>query len=412
MTATPPGLALIKRILTDSNGVPYASATVQVRDSNNNLVRVYASSAGTNPTLGSTVTDASGNVAFYVVGGRSYTLSIVNNGVVLDTWYGVSPGDNQGFNPLTSLEATQTRNVLAGGQPQANLVQNPVYIPNPVRAITSQYTIWFPLQEGSGTTVSDQSGTLTGTLQNQGTPDTTWTNLPGITFNGSNKFVPLIGGQQAGFTTSAKACGDLSTLQTNKDMILIWGVLSHPTTLTQACILSWGMSADTLQRGGWALTTTAAGKLQIRMTSPGTNTSKTTTCGTNGMAGKAGDNTRSAFAVEIGAASVAGYLEARFYQLTLAVDGSQQQVNDDIETFLATVGAGTGPVDTTVTSPFMIGAWNSTSAAAQTLYMGANHSLVNLGIQRRANQQGLGMMVCRNLRDNIYAFPSAARILE
>lgn len=271
-------------------------------------------------------------------------------------------------------------------------------------------TIWFALQEGSSNKVYDMTGQLIGSIQG-GSSGPRWGQAPGLSFNGSNNRVAVTDGQQAGFTHSSRFVCDLSTLYSRGDMIVVWFVVSHPATLPADCYcVGWGMSADPAAKGGWAVGLKAtSGKPNFYLRPKGAGSSiVTTTIGTSGARGANSDNTRTAMAFEISASDVAGLLEVRAYQLTLGTDGGNPQSNVGLDT-PAMVPNGTGLVGADTTLPLTLGAWPSVDANTYTGFVGPNMSLINVGLQRRPLDQGVGMRICRDLRNNIQAFPAAAR---
>lgn len=271
-------------------------------------------------------------------------------------------------------------------------------------------TIWFPLQEGTSNKVYDMAGQLIGSIQG-GSSGQRWGQAPGLSFNGSNNRVVVTDGQQAGFTHSSRFVGDLSTLVSRGDMIVAWFVVSHPVTLPADCYcISWGMSADPAAKGGWAVGLKAtSGKPNFYLRPKGAGSSiVTTTIGTTGARGANSDNTRTAMVFEIAASDVSGLLEVRAYQLTLGTDGGNAQSNVGLDTPLA-VPNGTGLPGADASLPITIGAWPSVDANTFTGFVGPNMSLINVGLQRRPLDLGVGMRICRDLRNNIQAFPAAAR---
>lgn len=270
-------------------------------------------------------------------------------------------------------------------------------------------SIWFPLNEAASNKVYDNTGQLIGSIQG-GSTGQRWGQAPGLSFNGSNNRVVVTDGQQAGFTHSSKFICDLSTLVSRGDMIVVWFVVSHPATLPADCsCVSWGMSADPAGKGGWSVGLKAtSGKPNFYLRAKGGSSVITTSIGTSGARGANSDNTRTAMAFEIAASGVSGLLEVRAYQLTLGTDGGNAQSNVGLDT-PAMVPNGTSVVAADTTLPLTLGAWPTVDASTFTGYVGPNMALVNVGLQRRPVDFGVGMRICRDLRNNILAFPASAR---
>lgn len=271
-------------------------------------------------------------------------------------------------------------------------------------------TIWFALDENTGNKVYDATGQLVGSIQGSNTTPR-WGINPGLTFNGTNNRVVITDGDQAGFTSSARRICNLSTLVADNDMLLLWAIVSHPPTIPQdSTILSWGMNADPANKGGWAFgmkTNTGKHTFSVRPRGAGSAT-VVTQLGVTGAQGANSDNTRTAMALEICASQIAGLLEVKAYMLTLGTDGGQNQSNRGLDTPLL-VPNGTGAPTQDVSLPLTLGAWADTSSSSFTKFMGAGMSIANVGLKRRQIKHGLGMRICRNLRDNPKAFPLAAR---
>jgi hypothetical protein len=270
--------------------------------------------------------------------------------------------------------------------------------------------IFFPLQENTSNKVYDISGQLIGSV-NGGSSGQRWGQAgPGISLNGSNNRIPVTDGLQGGFTASAKFACDLSTLAARGDQITVFGVVSHPATLPADCwLLSWGMNADAAGKGGWAVGLKGtSGKLQFATRAKGGSSTVTTTMGVTGARGQNADNTRTAWALEISAAGISGLLELRAYMLTLGTDGGNAQSNVGLDT-PALVPNGTASVGADTTSPLMLGAWCDTSTSTYVGYVGPNMAMLSTGLKRDAYDAGLGMRICRDLRNNIYALPASAR---
>jgi len=268
-------------------------------------------------------------------------------------------------------------------------------------------TVWFPLNEGTGNKVNDAVGQLVGSIQG-GSSGQRWGQAPGLSFNGSNNRVVMTDGSQAGFNHSSKFICDLSTLAARGDMIVVWCVVSHPATLPADCqIVSWGCSADA--NGGWSVGLKAtSGKQTFSLRAKGGSSAVQTPLGTSGARGANSDNTRTALAWEIAASGVAGLLEVRAYQITLGTDGGNSQSNVGLDT-PAMVPNGTSIPDSAPTAPITIGAWPTTDGATFSGFVGPNMSIVNLGLQRRPFDMGIGMRIARDLRNNNLAFPPSAR---
>lgn len=222
-------------------------------------------------------------------------------------------------------------------------------------ADVSGVLIYFPLQEGTGNKVYDISGQLVGSV-NGGSSGQRWGQSgPGLSLNGTNNRVPVADGLQGGFTASSKFACDLSTLAARGDQITLFGIVSHPSTLPADCwLISWGMNADALGKGGWAVGLKAtSGKLQFATRAKGGTSTVVTTLGVTGARGQNADNTRTAWALEITAAGVSGLLELRAYQLTLGTDGGNAQSNVGLAT-PALVPNGTAAVAADTSSPLIV----------------------------------------------------------
>lgn len=275
-------------------------------------------------------------------------------------------------------------------------------------------TIWFPLNEGVSNKANDAVSGLIGSIQG-GSSGPRWGQAPGLAFNGSNNRVLVTDGALGGFTHASKFICDLSTLAARGDMIVIWWMASHPATIPADCyVVGWGMNNDPAQKGGWAAgMKSTSGKMTFATRAKAGSSTVLTTMGTSGARGVNSDNTRTAMAMEIAASGVTGLLEVRVYQLTLGTDGGNSQSNVDTDT-PAMVPNGTAIVDADVSNPLTLGAWADTSNSTFTGYFGSATSLMslwNIGLQRRPYDPGIGMRICRNLRDasNVYAFPHHAR---
>lgn len=302
--------------------------------------------------------------------------------------------------------------------------------------ILGDSTIWFPLADGfqtqngvagstivadaSGTAYAGSGGQLNGTIQGIDAVQSCWSFLPGLYFNGST-FVPITNtvgnaaqGQINGYNQSTKRVCDLSTLQAQNDMLLVWGLVSHKSNPSAGTLVSWGMSADG-NLGGWAVGIAGSGKMVFQWTPAGAaGTLQTLTFNSDGVRGKQNDNTRSAVCWEI-CASVAtpGWFEIRAYVLTVGTEGPVTQTAWNVQ-FAQMVPNGTGLPGPAPASPLMIGAYNTVNASTQAGQMSSKSALANLGLARRPHQAGLGLQICRNLRDAAaanfpYTFPVAAR---
>ena len=276
--------------------------------------------------------------------------------------------------------------------------------------IAGTATIWLPLQDPrSASLVVDYGAQVYGNVVNPGALLTCWGFLPGLSFDGT-QYLPLIGGAQAGFNQQAKHIADLTTLATRGDMLVVWFVMTQKTNPSAGTVVSWGMSADPANKGGWAIGVNGAGKILFSHTPQGAGgTLLNTPINTDTIRGKANDNGRTAVCLEIEEAANGTHLEIRAYQQTMTTEGDISQKNYGVD-FAAKAATGTGVVGASPTSPLMIGGWNSVNTSTQINLMPSKSGLVNIGLQRRPSQPGLGMRIVKDLRDNLLDFPKSARI--
>lgn len=337
---------------------------------------------------------------------------------------GQAPNSSQSARDNLDLQLDlQNRIVLPNGRPIAAIDQANKFIDAdgrvssavPYSDLNADSALWFPLLEGAvgAGTFNDNIGQLSGNIagtaygKRYAGPDI----RPGVTFNGSDNRIPLTGGSQNGFSGAARRIGDLKSLTAGVDMVVIWAMIGHPVSIPgDSTIIGWGCEADAALKGGWALAVkNASGKLVFSYTPKGTGaTVLRTTMGMEGARGHNNDNRRTAIALEIIRSYTSAYLELRGYQLTMYTDGGVSQSNFGTDT-VSELASGTGKVDYDTTAPFTIGAHCNTSGANFTRFCGAGMNIWNVGAIRKPIDCGIGGRICRDLRENMFAFPKSAR---
>ena len=246
-------------------------------------------------------------------------------------------------NPLLTYRLNSTNTAFVA-TPVATGTTTTVQPPVPQLAYTTHESamLWFDFDDASGsTTITDKRSAVQGTLQGA-TPTAAWQHAVGFTGNGTDAYIPLTTGGQAGVTALVQDIGNLSTLATDGSMLLFVALLEHPTTIPAlSCLLSYGLSTDDTgaanRLGGWAIfLSNSIGSLQFQVRSPGaaaTGQPQSYMPYTNGVVGKQNTNTRTAVACEIRASTVPGYLEMWSYQITINDLGNIAQQNNGAATF-------------------------------------------------------------------------------
>ena len=270
-------------------------------------------------------------------------------------------------------------------------------------------TVWFPLQDPrSAAAVADYGHQIQGTVVNAGTLRTCWGFLPGLSFDGT-QYLPLTTGAQAGYNQQLKHICDLSTLVSRGDMLVIWCVMIQKTNPSAGTVVSWGLSADPANKGGWSFGVNGAGKFLFGHTPQGVGgTLLSTPINTDTIRGKANDNSWTAMCLEIEAASNGTHFELRAYQQTMTTEGDISQKNYGVD-FAAMAATGTGPVGSAPSSPLMLGGQYSVNTSTTINLMPSKSGLVNIGLQRRPSAPGMGMRIVKDLREDVPAFPKSAR---
>ena len=216
--------------------------------------------------------------------------------------------------------------------------------------------LWFDFDDASGsTTITDKRSAVQGTLQGA-TPTAAWQHAVGFTGNGTDAYIPLTTGAQAGVTALVQDIGNLSTLVSDGSMLLFVALLEHPTTIPAAsCLLSYGLWIDDTgaanRLGGWAIfLSNSIGSLQFQVRSPGSASTavQSYTPTYDGAVGKQSTNTRTAVSCEIRASTVPGYLEMWAYQITINDAGSVLQQNNSATTFPILSGGILSPTGWTI----------------------------------------------------------------
>lgn len=266
-----------------------------------------------------------------------------------------------------------------------------------VRRSSAEHSIWFPLNSQRNRfqgTLLDFTGTLRG--KPKGGSTGRWTPNRGMTFNGSNnriecndsdsnapQFSSFVGYPIEGFTNSALACADWSSLYSRGDMILAWAVISHPAGGLGAdgVIASLGMNADPLGKGGWGfgIKSGAAGKVRLWHRGQGASTIDVQDLSAGGVTGTNNLNTRTAIALEISAAG-SRYIDVSGYVMTLDDDGGSSQNIVGMTSHDSLANSGTAAVGTSITSPLVLGAMSdsvpiSKLTPAGTISTGASNHL-------------------------------------
>lgn len=240
-------------------------------------------------------------------------------------------------------------------------------------------SVWFPLNEATGTAVADNHGSLQGTVVGTGPQ---WTAL-GFTGNGTDdhiecntansnqpQYSSLIVASQEGYSGAMQHLADLASLSARGDMILISAVISHPATglAADGMIAGFGLKADPAGKGGWGvgIRSGAAGKLRFWHTGQG-GTFDQQDVSAQGVTGNANNNTRTAVCFAIAASYVRSdsfvadnaTLEVYGAQLTLGVDGGRTQNNVGLVTPSRLLNGATAACGPNPSNPLTIGAWGN-----------------------------------------------------
>ncbi len=267
-------------------------------------------------------------------------------------------------------------------------------------------TTWLPLQEGAGATVADAlnpgiTGTIGGTLGSQ------WGALPGVTFNGTDN--------QITFTAANNLHREIFNLATlnGRDQLLVWMVLSHPSTIATGALFWWGLNAGTCGFGFHVLNTNNF--VQWRDRPPGSSTFTQTAlqnqrraCSLLGNGGSA--NTRTAIAMTVEAHETLPVYEISVSKASVLVQGTIQQQDHMVQTVTMLPNSATSRTSWDATAGLTLGA---SPGANQTTFSGrlpAAHALVNFGAQRRTIARGgIAVTVARALARSPLTFPAPAR---
>ena len=432
--------------VTITNSVTGAPATI-----------LASASGGVLNTNGKAKTDANGNLSVYIDTSQTWLFDVVEPQIPYQvpvfakydpystsTSPSLTGGPNGGAVGLTSNQISNVVTNTAGGRWAEDLgrrydLSGRPTAQNQYMDILGDSTIWFPLQDGyqsengvpgslivsdqSGIAYAGSSGQLNGTITPAQTPQTCWGFLPGLNFWQTGQYVPIINtvatptqGQINGFNQSVKRICDLSTLATNGDMLLLWVVLSHPSTNSTGNIVSWGMRGDTLGQGGWAFGWQNSGRISFQVCPTGIGATYGQALATgDGIKGKQGDNTRSAIALEVVAGANPGWIEIRSYICTLGTEGPVTQTNWGVDWLNVLAGgvAGSTLPGPNPTSPLLIGSFFNTSTSVRVGNMPSGTAIANLGLQRRPQKAGIGMAIAKDLREmtsiNYTQFPNHAR---
>lgn len=272
----------------------------------------------------------------------------------------------------------------------------------PIRALPAS-TVWFPLNERSGTSVFDWSGNIQADLQGGGN---LWGPKPGVNFAGNNYLQVAISAAAA----NLRQIGDLSTLQPGES-VLVWYVLGQPAVPTagQTPFLFGRLSGA---GSGWG-TKLITGSVKFAFTHRGNGGSNTDSNTLALNPPSTGGNFLTAVCFQVfRPADRVGYpscLQIRASQRFLDVPGAAQGINrtDDMGVFRLTGGATDAalpPSDTLLT----IGASPTSAYGTVNDYLNADSSLLNLGFQRQFGGGYKVRSIVRDLSRDMFAFPQSA----
>lgn len=286
---------------------------------------------------------------------------------------------------------------------------------------TGAEMIWWPMNENIATlsgsiTVADITGQISGVITGGVRRFGPW---PGVMGDGATRIL-MNGGAQAGFTTTARRCGDLSTLKKNEDQITIWGIVNHGTNLTggDRAIISYGATQSA--KGGWSFGFGGSRERFYSVIAPKNNTT-IAACRTEYPGDKLSGsaitptppvlNSVTAFAIEL-MADTTGYLISNLYVMPLSVDfGIDMKLQSYNSLALVPAGSGgTAAATHDVDAPFCIGARPTTNSSTFTDNMN-NISIGQVGIVRHRWDQGIGARIVRDLRNSQNNLPNSLAVL-
>jgi hypothetical protein len=297
-----------------------------------------------------------------------------------------------------------------------------VYPPLPQRQGASQFnaatlagTVWFPMQEGSGTTIYDMFSITTAAMQGSGAM---WGVLPGVNFSGTNELqVPYASPNPI---ASLKWIMPLATLlDDGSDSIVAWFVMTHPTALgTTAAAFYWGLSTTSSAPGGWGVRLSSNTNPFWLHTAIGASAQDSQNIGIAKFNGDAGTNTQTAFAMEISKnRKVPTVFQVRTAKRTIftvppdnppASNTGQQDVAI-LSPYLRGAGTGgTGPCGYSANTTLTIGATCGTSSSNFSDAPPSGVSYVNMGFQRRKTMHGVSKLIAADLAADMYSFPKSA----